>query len=162
MLQKCLLFPAHQAEKCTPHRHALLFMAYGKGERTARQTGAKGGDERRRIQNDCSAKKIRYRLQDHRPRVQKPRRAALSYTRSAPGKCAGASYVPCETQIIGLSPMSSNARKTSATRVRTSSERFLVVALMRGAGCNTSSGLSYRPSYDHPIASDAGMMIQGA
>lgn len=106
-------------------------MACGIGE----QRGAKGGNERRRTQNDCSAKRVRYRLQDHRPRVQKPRVASsLVYTRSAPGtaaKCAGASYVPCKTRIVGLSPMDSNARETSAARVRTSSERLLVVALMR-------------------------------
>ena len=95
-----------------------------------------GGKEVGPTQNDCSAKKFGWRLQDHSPRVQKPRAASsLVHARRAPGQCARASYVPCFhawNANCWLSAVNSNARSASAVRVRMRSGR---VSGGLGLGC---------------------------
>jgi hypothetical protein len=104
---------------CTCNRSGVCQSANG-------QKRAKEGREGH-TQIDCSAKKFGCRLQDHRPRVQKPRAAsALVHARRAPGQCARTSYVPCFHAWYAycwLSAVNSNAMSPSAMAARTPSEK---------------------------------------
>ena len=102
-----------------------------------------------RTQNDCSAKKFGCRLQDHRPRVQKPRAASSwVHARRAPGQCAPGSYVPCFhawKANCWLSAVNSHARRANAVRARTPS--VCVRGLGWVAAINTGVAIKSRRTF---------------